>query len=57
MDQEFIYRCTAYCNIGKHCFVLKTKEELKEPITVLQKCEAKKKDITIVIGRDHKIPP
>ena len=44
------YRCPAKCPIGKQCFVLKVEETLKKPITVLQKCPAKKSDIRITIG-------
>ncbi len=45
------YRCTKNCSIKKHCFVVKTKEKLKDEITVLVKCAEKNgKDIEIKIG-------
>ncbi len=45
------YRCTKNCPINKHCFVIKTKEKLKEEVVVLVKCVNEKgKDIEIKIG-------
>ncbi len=56
--QEFIYTCPVLCPINKHCFVIKLMIELKEPLTVLKKCEAKHgKDIAIVIGDHPERPP
>ncbi len=46
-----IYRCTRNCPINKHCFVIKTKEKLKEEVVVFMKCVEKKgEDIEIKIG-------
>jgi hypothetical protein len=53
--KEIQYRCPKNCPIQKKCFILKTAEPIKEPIRVLQKCPAKKKDIPITIG--GKRPP
>lgn len=47
---EYTYRCPKKCPIGKHCFVIKVPEQIKTPLTVLQKCPEKKMDIQIVIG-------
>lgn len=44
------YRCPVVCPIGKHCFVIKVPEAFTNPLTVLQKCEAKHEDIKITIG-------
>jgi hypothetical protein len=49
--QPIVYRCTRKCPINKRCFVLKVKAPLKEPIEVLFKCTAQKKeDIVLKIG-------
>ena len=53
--QEIIYRCQKACPIKKNCFILKVQERIKEPIKVLQKCPAEKKDILIRIGGER--PP
>ena len=53
--QEYIYRCPEKCPIGKNCFVIKVPSIIKEPMTVLQKCTARKGDIEIMIGGPH--PP
>ena len=46
-----IYRCPKNCSINKHCFIVKTKEKLKDKITVLMKCPEKNgEDIEIKIG-------
>lgn len=47
---EYTYRCPKECPIGKHCFVIKVTEAIKEPMTVLQKCPDRKTDIRIIIG-------
>ena len=47
---EIIYRCPRKCPINKTCFILKVPEKIKEPIKVLQKCPAERKDILVVIG-------
>lgn len=47
---EYTYRCPKKCPIGKHCFVIKVTEAIKEPMTVLQKCPDRKTDIRITIG-------
>ena len=47
---EYTYRCPKECPIGKHCFVIKVTEAIKEPMTVLQKCPDRKADIRIIIG-------
>ena len=52
---EYTYRCPKECPIGKHCFVIKVTEAIKEPMTVLQKCPERKTDIIINIGGS--IPP
>jgi len=52
---ETIYRCKKECPIGKNCFILKVEEHIKEPIKVLHKCPAEKKDIPIQIGGER--PP
>ena len=44
------YRCPMKCPIGKRCFIIKVTEEIKEPLTVLQKCPDRKADIRIIIG-------
>lgn len=47
-----IFYCDRKCPIGKHCFIIKTKNSLKWPIQVLKKCVAKGgKDIVITIGK------
>lgn len=53
--QEYTYRCPLKCPIHKKCFIIKVTEEIKEPITVLQKCLARKSDIKITIGNTR--PP
>lgn len=53
--QEIVYRCPRHCPIGKKCFILKTTEKIKEPLDVLLKCNAKKKDILVTIGGER--PP
>lgn len=53
--REIIYRCPKACPIKKRCFVLKVREQIREPIEVLQKCKAEKKDILIYIGGER--PP
>lgn len=45
--KEITYRCTKKCPVRKNCFILKVQEQIKEPIKVLQKCPAEKKDILI----------
>lgn len=47
---SYTYRCPVKCPIGKQCFIIKLAEEIKAPLTVLQKCPAKKDDIRITIG-------
>ena len=49
-NSEYTYRCERKCPIGKHCFVIKVTEEIREPLTVLQKCPARKTDIRFNIG-------
>ena len=49
-ESAYIYRCTEKCPIGKQCFIIKVEDELKEPLTVIQKCPARKSDIKITIG-------
>ncbi len=49
-NPEYTYRCPKKCPIGKHCFVIKVTEAIKEPMTVLQKCPDRKTDIRIIIG-------
>ena len=53
--QEIIYSCHEKCPIKKHCFILKVPERIKEPVKVLQKCPAVKKDILLSIGGER--PP
>lgn len=50
-----IYRCTKDCSIRKHCFIIKTAMPLSNPIAVLVKCPAVKKDIQVIIGPNR--PP
>ena len=50
-NQGIIYRCPYSCPIHKRCFVVKLAEEPMQPLTVLQKCEARKKDVEIMIGK------
>ncbi len=50
MKQITTYRCNLSCPIKKKCFIIKTLGSLKEPVTVLFKCVAKKKDISLKIG-------
>ena len=52
---EYTYRCPKKCPIGKHCFIIKVTEKIREPMTVLQKCPDRKADIRIIIGGPH--PP
>ena len=52
---DYVYRCPKACPIKKRCFVLKVREQIKEPIEVIQKCKAEKKDILIYIGGER--PP
>ena len=49
------YRCPRQCKIHKKCFILKTETSVKQPIAVLHKCLAEKKDIRIIIGGER--PP
>ncbi len=50
MAESKVYRCDKPCPIGKHCFIVKLADSLEMPITVLQKCPAKKgEDIEITI--------
>ena len=51
----YTYRCPTKCPIGKQCFVIKVEEKIKESVTVIFKCPAKKADIRITIG--HNQPP
>ena len=53
--QEYTYRCPLKCPIHKKCFIIKVTEEIKEPLTVLQKCPASEADIKITIGNPR--PP
>ena len=55
MNTEAIYRCTKPCKINKRCFILKTELPLRQPIAVLHKCQAEKKDIRLIIGEES--PP
>lgn len=50
MSNEIIYRCNKECPINKKCFIIKLTQPLKEKVSVLHKCQAFKKDITIEIG-------
>lgn len=50
MRKEYVYRCPAKCPINKKCFILKTAEPIQSPIRILQKCVAKKQDISLIIG-------
>ncbi len=52
-NTETVYRCNRLCPIGKHCFIIKVKGEIKEPICVHHKCPAEKHDIPINIGGDR----
>lgn len=54
-SKTYTYRCPEHCPIRKNCFILKTTEPLKTPITVYQKCTAIKDDIVVTIG--NKPPP
>lgn len=59
-SQGYIYNCPRQCPIRKHCFIIKTEQELERPISVLKKCEAEKgRDIKVVIGaaRSRDKPP
>lgn len=51
--KSYVYRCPLRCPIHKHCFVIKLAEPLSIPLTVFQKCVAKKRDIEIKIGEEH----
>lgn len=51
MLNAIVYRCPRKCPIHKRCFILKSAEQIKIPIQVLQKCPANhNKDILISIG-------
>lgn len=49
------YRCQRPCKLHKKCFIIKTDTPVKQPIIILYKCSAAKKDIRIVIGGER--PP
>jgi len=52
--EGFIYNCPVRCPIRKHCFIVKTEQELKEPLIILKKCDAEKgKDIRVSIGGEQ----
>lgn len=52
-----IYRCSRWCPIGKHCFILKTPSPICFAIDVLLKCPANNNsDINVTIGGDKKPP-
>lgn len=55
MNSEFVYRCMKPCKIHKHCFIIKTQNPIKQPLAVLHKCKAEKKDILLIIGEER--PP
>lgn len=49
------YRCNKECPIHKHCFIVKLKDPLPIPVTVLLKCKVSKLDVEVTIGPDQ--PP
>lgn len=49
-QQGIVYRCSRLCPIHKRCFVVKLESEPKQPLIVLHKCEASKRDVKIEIG-------
>lgn len=55
MNKLQTYRCNRNCPIRKNCFIIKLKEPLPTPVTVLFKCKATKSDVEVTIGPDQ--PP
>lgn len=52
-EKGYTYRCNRTCPIRKKCFIIKATDKIREPITVLYKCLAQKRDIEISIGGDR----
>ncbi len=49
MANDFVYRCSRACPINKRCFVIKVENKITQPLHVMYKCKAKKKEILLRI--------
>ncbi len=50
MNNDYVYRCSKQCPIRKKCFVIKVKDLITQPLQVMYKCKACKREILISIN-------